>query len=232
MQTRQVRVVIPARNEEHLLPHALRAVRRAFEYSHHTVATVLDTHTTVVADQCSDHTAAVAQHLADEVITLEAGSVGAARAAGCASLLSPAGSAVCDDALVLCTDADSLVPPTWIVEYLHHIETGADAVAGTVRVHDWSGRRASLQPHYERTYAASAAHVHGANLGFTAAAYRAVGGFRALTTGEDQDLVDRMVAAGLNVEFCTRAAVVTSGRSETRAQQGFGDYLTTLEAAS
>lgn len=232
MQTRQVRVVIPARNEEHLLPHALRAVRRAFEYSDQIGATAPDVRITVVADKCSDRTAVVAQYLADEVITLEAGSVGAARSAGCDSLMSPAASAVEDDALVLCTDADSLVPPTWIVEHLRHLETGADAVAGTVRVRDWRGRRASLQLQYERTYAASATHVHGTNLGFTAAAYRAVGGFRALTTGEDQDLVDRMVAAGLSVEFCTRAAVVTSGRSETRAQQGFGDYLTTLEAAS
>ncbi|NDK33216.1 glycosyltransferase [Nesterenkonia haasae] len=229
---KQVRVVIPARNEERLLPQALRAVRQAVEHTRHLAAMALDVRVTVVADRCADRTEAVAKHLADEVIILEAGSVGAARAAGCAVLLSSAGSELRDDAVMLCTDADSLVPPTWITEHLAHIDAGAHIVAGTVRVHDWSDRPASLKPRYERTYSASAAHVHGANLSFTAAAYRAVGGFKALATGEDQDLVDRMLAAGMRVEFCTQAAVMTSGRSETRAKQGFGDYLTTLEAAS
>jgi cellulose synthase/poly-beta-1,6-N-acetylglucosamine synthase-like glycosyltransferase len=228
----EVRIVIPARNEEDLLPLSLRAVRQAIDFAAHHEHRPVSARITVVADRSRDNTAAAAAQWADEVITIDVGSVGVARAAGFADVLSPEKIRVPDETLLLCTDADSLVPPTWLTEHLRHIESGAGVVAGMVSVRDWAGRRPSLQAQYERAYAASARHVHGANLSFTAAAYRAVGGFTERATGEDQGLVDRMAAAGLRVDFCSRAAVVTSARSETRAEHGFGHYLNALEAAS
>jgi hypothetical protein len=37
------------------------------------------------------------------------------------------------------TDADSRVPGSWLQDQLAFARRGFDAVAGTVRVHDWSG---------------------------------------------------------------------------------------------
>ncbi|WP_158583139.1 glycosyltransferase [Nesterenkonia natronophila] len=228
----EVRIVIPARNEEDLLPLSLGAVRQAIDYAAHHEHQPVSARITVVADRCRDNSAAAAAQWADEVMTLDAGSVGAARSAGFATIFDSGNTRVPDEALLLCTDADSLVPRTWLTEHLRHTESGADAVAGMVSVRDWAGRRPSLQAQYERAYAASATHVHGANLSFTAATYRAVGGFSGRATGEDQGLVDRIAAAGLRVDFCSRAPVVTSARSVTRAEHGFGHYLNSLEAAS
>ena len=228
----QVRIEIPARTEERLLPSALRAVRQAAAHAQLHARDSLNVHLTVVADRCADRTAVVAAEYADEVITVDAGSVGAARAAGFADILKPLAATASADAVLLSTDADSQVPRTWLSEHLRHIHAGADAVAGTVSVRDWVGRSAALQQRYERTYAAAATHVHGANLSVKAAAYRAVGGFAALAVGEDQDLVDRILAAGMAVKFRDLPTVVTSSRVESRVAQGFGDYLNTLEAAS
>ena len=72
--------------------------------------------------------------------------------------------------------------------------------------------------------------MHGANLGFTLAAYDAVGGFPPVSTGEDVALVARMRQAEIRWCSTTRTQVVTSGRPRGRAPQGFATYLRSLEA--
>ncbi len=73
--------------------------------------------------------------------------------------------------------------------------------------------------------------MHGANLGFAADAYLAVGGFRPLPTAEDHALVDDLRAAGIPLLRTTRIPVVTSARSRARAPRGFSWLLATLAAA-
>ena len=74
-------VVVPAHNEETLLPACLMALQRAVN----TVG--LPVHVLVVADSCTDQTAVTAQACGASVISIRARNVGAARAAGMTELL-------------------------------------------------------------------------------------------------------------------------------------------------
>lgn len=70
--------------------------------------------------------------------------------------------------------------------------------------------------------------VHGTNMGFSARAYWRVGGFRALPTGEDVDLVERFEAAGYRVHRDTDLSVITSARAQARSPHGFAYHLRQL----
>lgn len=249
MRTEEVCVLVPARNEEQLVSASLDSIRIALHYAQAVLAGETDyphspclpgtagvalhagvrlaSHVVVVADHCTDRTSEVAAHWADQVVISSSGSPGAARALGLQHCLGAIG----DDAWLMCTDADTVVPREWVMEHLTHRWAGADALAGTVTVSDWTGRPAELKARYERCYRQRADHVHGANLGFSRDAYLQVGGFAAMPTGEDQDLVDRLRRGGFRVDFCAAAPVDTSSRRQARSDAGFADYLNELEQA-
>lgn len=232
MDTQYLRVLIPARDEQDLLPAALQAVRISAQHAAEYLASLptgpsaLDARITVVADLCADDTAAVAADIADEVLISHAGSAGGARREGMRHIARTAPPAT----WLMCTDADSLVPPAWISAHLRLHHAGADAVSGAVTVIDWSTRPEALQRKYEQIYEAEPVHVHGANLGVSLPAYRAVGGFAAVSSGEDQDLVDRLLAEGFDVQSCRCTPVATSSRRLSRAPRGFAEHLNMLEA--
>jgi hypothetical protein len=129
------------------------------------------------------------------------------------------------------TDADTRVPPHWLVQQISYAEAGWDAVLGTVTVSDWSAHPGHVPDAFAARYAhepGSHPHVHGANLAVRASAYLAAGGFQALGTGEDHALVAALDVAGLPILRSTDIAVDTSARRRTRAPHGFGHLLTTL----
>ncbi len=70
-------------------------------------------------------------------------------------------------------------------------------------------------------------HVYGANLAVRLDAYDRVGGFRGVL-GEDQDLVDRLRAAGEPVLATYAPLVSTSARTPGRAEGGLGSLLQRL----
>jgi GT2 family glycosyltransferase len=65
----------------------------------------------------------------------------------------------------------------------------------------------------------------GANLGICREVYRAIGGFRPLTSREDRDLIDRVMAAGYRPARAEEAVVRASMRSEGRAPGGMADKI-------
>jgi hypothetical protein len=69
-------------------------------------------------------------------------------------------------------------------------------------------------------------------MGFRADAYWTVGGFRALKTGEDAELVDRFEAAGMRIHRDADLAVATSDRRDGRAPGGFAHHLRELSGAA
>lgn len=202
-------VVVPAHNEQEHLPACLAALRGSVVI--------------VVADACTDRTAEVARRGGAIVLEIGARNVGVARAVGVRELLRRGAS------WVATTDADTLVPPGWLGSQLEYAARGWDAVAGTVTVTDWTGHPPRRPAAYDRHYASDRAPVHGANLGFTADAYVAAGGFPAVPTGEDHALVSAMERAGHRVLRTSRVRVVTSARRGYRAPHGFGHLLTTLD---
>ncbi len=223
----RVGVVIPAHNEELLLPACIEALGTAAARAEVPVSAV------VVLDSCTDRSR---QAVRDgdpapferlECISGQLRSVGAARDAGSRYLIGrhdPAG------LWLATTDADSTVPADWIVRQLAHARLGARAVIGTVHVADWSRHPAHVGPHYRTRYDARDGHrhVHGANMSMAATAYLAAGGFPALATAEDAAIIERLCAASEPVVWAADLPVTTSARLDGRAPAGFAGYLAGL----
>lgn len=216
-------VAIPARDEEACLPAALAAVRLAAERCPVPVVVA------VAADACTDGTEGVARDLADVVVRTDRGCVGAARAAaveaGLAAIaLDPA------RVWVASTDADSAAPSGWLAVHLAFADAGVQLLRGSVRPDpgcppDLLRRWRHAHPPREHHD-----HVHGANLGVRADAYRAAGGFADLVVDEDRALVAAVLAAGRPAASTDRAPVVTSARTAGRVRDGFAGYLRALDA--
>lgn len=223
-----VGVIVPAHDEQDRLPSCLASLRRAAR-----ALAGMPVHLVVVADACRDETARVAHARGADVITISAGCVGAARAAGVREALRQASPLDPEDIWLATTDADTIVPPSWLGEQVRCASQGWDAVAGTVTVADWSGHQPAVRSLFSDRYDSSAGpdhHVHGANLGFRGAAYLRAGGFRPVPTGEDRALVAALTATGSRVRYTRALSVTTSARRDARAPRGFGDYLAKLDS--
>lgn len=211
----KVGVVVPAHDEQELLPACLASIGVAVRRSGAVV------HVLTVLDACTDDSALVT----GESLAITARNVGLARSVGCDALLARG-----VDWLAT-TDADSTVPPDWLAVQLSLFADGAEAVAGTVRVGGWDDQPARVRSAFEATYGVPAdghPHAHGANLGVSATAYRAVGGFRPLALAEDQALLDALVSGGRRVVATGAIPVRTSARRTSRTVGGFADHLREL----
>jgi glycosyltransferase involved in cell wall biosynthesis len=226
---RSIGVIVPAHNEQELLPACLASLRRAAR------ALRTPVHLVVVADACQDLTAQAARRGGASVVALCARNVGAARAAGVRAVLRRAGHLDPADIWLATTDADTVVPARWLRQQARYASRGWDAVAGTIRVADWSDYQRETAPRFDERYGRGDgphSHVHGANLGFRASEYLMAGGFTAVPTAEDEALVAALTAAGSRVLRTRALPVVTSARREARAPHGFSHYLAELEAAT
>ncbi|OZI52056.1 glycosyltransferase [Bordetella genomosp. 5] len=211
-------ICIPAHNEEADIDACLAAVQRA---SQHPDLHGEHVEVVVVLDACTDGTAACVARWPALALSTQHRNVGLARADGAARLLA-------DGARWLAfTDADTVVSERWLVEQL---ALNAEVVCGTVAVADWSSH-GTLAERARAAFDASYLdqdghrHVHGANLGISAGAYRAIGGFEALACSEDQALVDRLEAAGVPIAWSARPRVTTSARPYSRVSGGFATAL-------
>lgn len=217
-------VAIPAHDEGAHIAAAVAAVQAAAQ---HPALRGEAVEIVVVADACSDGTAACAAAQGAHTLALAHRNVGQARQAG-AELLLARGAR-----WLAFTDADSLVAEDWLAAQLG---LGAQAVCGCVWVRDWSAHGAlaeRLARAFESQYrpVEGHRHIHGANLGMTAEAYRLAGGFAPLCSSEDVALVQALQAAGVNVVFSAQPRVWTSARMDPRAPAGFGEALRSMSQA-
>ena len=216
-------IIVPARNEAERIGACLTAARAAAE------AAPVPTEIIVVADGCHDATATIAAAHGVTVLRTDVANASVARALGSACAAPEPDHGV----WLAHTDADSLVPETWLVRQLEHAARGYDLVVGTVEVDDWTEWPAGLRERYLHLYESSLRrgipHVHGANIGISAWAYHRLGGFPAIPIGEDRALVTAAEAAGLAVAYPTDPPVRTSGRRHARViGGGFHTFLAHL----
>jgi hypothetical protein len=146
-------------------------------------------------------------------------------------------------AWVLSTDADTHVGSAWVSDILREAaRTSAVAVVGLAPLDAWHGGEEG-EGAYAEVLAAKMLtddrdalhqhdHVYGANLAVRADAYLDVGGFPHAVHGEDQALLDALVAAGHPVLRTRAIAVTTSGRLLGRAEGGLAEHLALLDAVS
>ena len=226
----RILVVVPARNEELLLPACLAALERA------SARAAVPVHVEVVLDDCTDGTAEVAAHWPGvHVLTVRHRCVGRARADGASSAL--AGFTDEDPASLWLahTDADSSVPAHWLSHQLELADDGADLVLGTVEPRGGAATPATVSA-WQALYAGAPPgdrghqHVHGANLGIRASTYLAAGGFPPEPAHEDRLLVDRVTALADAVAIATIGAPVrTSDRLDGRVRRGVSADLRLLQ---
>ncbi len=130
------------------------------------------------------------------------------------------------------TDADTVVPADWLVCHLRWAEAGAAAVAGVVEVDSFADHPPEVPGRFSARYDGPPdrphPHVHGANLGVRADAYRAAGGWRQLPIGEDHALWAALARTGHRVVSSRASKVTTSGRAVGRLRGGFADVLNEL----
>jgi len=218
-------VVIPAHNEAQHIGANVQAAMRA---AAHPGLNGEPVQVLVVLDSCTDATGTIAARDGAHTLALDLRNVGAARAAGAQSLLE-AGAR-----WLAFTDADTIVAPDWLVAQLAQ---DADVVCGAIGVDDWTPHGAHgefLRAHFARTYtdADGHRHIHGANLGVSAEAYRRVGGFAPLACSEDVALVQALQAGGARIAWSAAPRVSTSARTDARARGGFGDTLLAVVTAA
>ncbi|SDW66773.1 Glycosyltransferase like family 2 [Amycolatopsis xylanica] len=225
-----VGVVVPARDEAGHSAACLRSIRRALlALPPHVERAVC-----FVADRCTDGTTAIANASGAHLVVNEHElTIGEVRDLGCRTVLSLLARHPPANILLLGTDADTTVAPGWARAHLAAADAGCHAVAGTAEL-SAPFTTARVAHRYQAILDSARRHdghgnVYGANLGVRADAYLAVGGFRALSTGEDHDLWRRLGEAGHRLRYDSAAQVVTSSRLTGRAPHGLAALLRRLE---
>lgn len=230
-------VLVPVRDEERLVGRCLRSLAVAADELRASRPGV-DLSVVVVLDGCRDGSAEAVRgagwspdRAAPHLISTEPVGVGAARRRGAAHLLEQAGASGGRPGTTWLagTDADSTVPPRWLLEQVHAAEGGFHARVGTVVLSSpqdqlaarWTRQQQHVEGH---------PHVHGANLGVRGDAYLAVDGYPGVVTGEDVRLVQALEQVGARLLRTARHPVVTSDRREGRAPEGVAADLAELAA--
>ena len=224
-------ILIPARNEEELLPRCLRSVLAA-----QALLPAFVTCDIVVAVDCSiDQTRQIARRMLQgrgAVVCTQVGAVGQARALAAQAALAryrETSSHPWARCWLANTDADCCVPETWLSDQIALAAENVEAVAGTVDVDTFEEHDAQVADRFRETYLLSPdgshGHVHGANLGVRADAYLRAGGWGTLATAEDHDLWSRLTAVTTQRRSPSRLRVLTSGRRVGRAPRGFAEAL-------
>jgi glycosyltransferase involved in cell wall biosynthesis len=213
-------VVVPAHNESAVLSRCVQAIRSA------AAGVAVPVSLVVVLDACDDDSVCLAERFGPDVhvVQIDERNVGAARAAGFRYARS-ALAGVGQRSWYATTDADTEVCSDWL---LRQLSADADVVLGAVRVGRWRHHPEEVADRYEARYDAEApahGHIHGANMGFSSEVYWRVGGFAALASGEDVDLVERFRAAGCRIRWDDELVVETSDRLNGRAPGGFAEHL-------
>lgn len=213
-------VVVPVHNEERLLARCIASIQQAARCTRLLAEPV---EIVVVLDSCTDQSHAIASRRDVTILAGDWRNVGAARALGAAHCLAR------NARWLAFTDADTVVAPDWLAGQL---QQGCDAVCGTVHVADWAGHASATRQQFAVVYTDCDGHrhVHGANLGVSAAAYLRAGGFPPLACSEDVALVAALQRCGASIAWSAAPRVMTSARKDFRCAGGFGAALLQMQA--
>jgi hypothetical protein len=248
-------VAIPVKDEEERLPACLRALAQQLDRSGQPIPPTL-VRVVVFANNCIDQSASLGRSLGEnwslDIRVVEASfPPGAAHAGAARRAAMDIAEAWLEEGgerygVILTTDADSQVAPSWIAENLAAFEAGAEAVLGRIDL-DGEGeflpdalhRRGELEDAYERLLTELSwlldplehnpwphhATISGASLGITRTAYCRAGRLPRVPLGEDKALIALLSRQDARIRYCPAAHVITSGRTDGRAPGGVADTL-------
>lgn len=217
----------------------------------------------VLVNNCRDDTAAVARgfaerlpfalHVVERRLPRDLSHAGGARRLALDLAADRLAQVPARPGVLLTTDADSRVGPTWMAANLAALAAGVDAVAGYVDADATEylslGRGFLDRGRLEDRFLALVAELHGrldprphdpwpnhrvhsgASFALTLAAYRAVGGLPPQPLGEDAALAAALENDGFLIRHSLDAIVTTSCRFDSRARGGAGDTMKLRHAA-
>ena len=245
-------VTIPAKNETATLHRCLEA----FANQHHVDGTPLSAkcfEVLLLLNNCTDITAALAHqwsaanpavtlHVLERTLPRSQAHVGTARKLLMDAACTRLSSVQTQPAVILSTDADTVVAPDWIAQNLCALRRGADVVGGSIHLlpEDLAALPQELRHHYQqdRRYASFVAQLEdridprpgdpwprhvdhfGSSLACTPEAYRRAGGMPAVSPLEDEAFVDAVRRADLVLRHEPAVKVFTSARLHGRAEVG------------
>ena len=237
-----IAVAVPLRDEQQGLPHLVAALRAqaAGGWSRIRVHLLFDgldpaeapTVARLTADPSPDEPVSFAVHV---VARRAEPSAGRARRKAVALALADASA----PDLVLTTDGDTVPASDWVSSAVAALGE-VDCVAGHVARDDAVPlpARDALEAYLEELHrmrrnidpiewdpAPSHPWVGAANLALRACAYRSLGGFSAVASGEDRALVDLARRRGMKVRQSREVRVTTSSRLEGRIEGGLASAL-------
>ncbi|KQT96126.1 glycosyl transferase [Methylobacterium sp. Leaf469] len=240
-------IAIPVRNEAERIEACLRAIDAQTGLAPGSLALVL------FLNNCTDGTEAIVEALRPSLslpmrvshVTYAQAHAGWARREAMNAAVDWIGAA--SGGAILSTDADSRVPPDWVLRNLAALRAGADAVAGRIEL---DADEAALLPpslhergRLEDAYSAVLTEIEaridpdphdpwpchrttiGATLAVTREAYVAVGGMPAIALGEDGAFVAALLRQGYHVRHAPEVVVTVSGRLVGRAPGGVADTI-------
>ena len=245
-------ITVPARNEAESLGRCLDAFAAQVQ-SDGTPMSADSYEVLLLLNNCQDDSAGVAYrwqkdhagialHVVESTLPAECAHVGTARRLLMDTAWARLGGSSAKEAVILTTDADTVVARDWLAQNLRSLQNGADAVGGfvCVRPDELAGLPEKVRRCYEqdRLYAHRVAQLEalldpcagdpwprhldhfGSSLACTRETYAAVGGMPAVSPLEDEAFIDRIRRAGLILRHEPRVAVWTSARLEGRATVG------------
>lgn len=244
---RDVVIAVPARDEAARLPACLDAIRLAVDAARSldligTVVVAVAAHCCCAAtvEMASTSLATTAsgpgRHQLSGVVWVydHAAQVGEVRTQLVLEALHATGVSP-DHAWLFSTDADTRVPPSWIIDGLQLADTtGADLITGMVDLDP-----AGLDPavielhdhligtgmHPDGTHD----HAYAANLMIKMDTFLQLGGFPAVDHGEEHALLAAARSAGCCCLSNSAWRVITSGRTVGRASRGLATVLNDLQ---
>ncbi|MBI2786889.1 MAG: glycosyltransferase [Legionella longbeachae] len=227
MNIKHIFILIPAKNEELLLPRCLYSILDASRM----ISPHINIEIILCVDSSTDNTFEIGKKILNnkgKIFSCNKGNVGAARRMAAQYALEKYQGSL-RSCWIANTDADCKVPIDWLEKQLLWANNGKHAITGIVKVDSYEEHHPAVPKLFQNDYVihpdGSHPHIHGANLGVRADVYLKVGGWRELSTAEDHDLWNRLNR--LNFELVTDANlfVITSGRKVGRAPMGFANKL-------
>jgi glycosyltransferase involved in cell wall biosynthesis len=245
MSNTRLVVALPVKDEAERLGGCLHALDHQ---DHATDLTVL-----VLVNNSTDESAAIARRFAassrarvlveDIALPRPDQNAGGARRIAMQRAADIAGA----DGIVLTTDADGRVAPSWLRENLRAIEAGADAVAGRAIIDpveealipsaliEADAREckyaalldeiaAQLDPDPADPWPRHDEHS-GASIAVTVGAMRRAGGIPCLAMGEDRAFFRALRRIDARIRHSPDVRVVVSGRTDGRAKGGMADTI-------
>lgn len=201
-----ISVIIPAYNEESDIHFCLDSLIKQ-QTDHPFEVIVVDNGST---DQTTTIVRSYGERFNVRLINESIRGRGAARARGCKEAQGD---------ILVCTDADAVLPLHWIDRIAQHFKDDAIVAAtGPQRVNDLSPFKNAifnfLQPAAMHTYRLLMGHywMNGFNCAVRKSVYDSVGGFKTnLDAYEDNELACRVAQVG-KIKYAENLAVIASGR--------------------